>query len=70
MAVLDVKWDPKIYYYTAATVVVLADNVTNVTHTSIIQGSPFVLPSYTGGIAHPVDGSVLSTEFAGTEYSL
>ena len=70
MGVLNVKWQQSVFYHTAATVVVSSDNATNATRTSTIPGSPIALPSNLGGIVRPVDGSVLSTEFAGTEYSL
>ena len=64
------KWDPRIFYHTAATVVILSDNTTNVTRISTIPGSSFAFPTSISGIVRPVDGSVISTDFAGTEYSL
>ena len=62
-------WRSDISYHTVATVVISPDNSTNSTRTSTIPGQ-LPSPAAAGDPVHLVNGSVFSTDVAGTEYNL
>ena len=66
-----ILWHTSLYTHTAATVVLLVNNASNVTQTSTIQASGFVIPaSLNYNFPQAVPYSIFTTTLGGTEYAL
>lgn len=63
-------WYSEVYTHTAATVVKFVNNSTNVTRTSTIYGTDFVLPESAGYAANLVPGRVITTEIGDMNHTL
>ncbi len=65
-------WSKSTFTHTAATIVKLVNNATNVTRTSTIQAAEYVLPSTVPRLGHmyPVSGLTLTTQLGGINYTL
>lgn len=67
----ELLWHSAILTHTAATVILIVNNSSNITKTSTIEASSFVLPeSAAGDGAVVVPSSIYTTTIGGTEYTL
>jgi hypothetical protein len=64
------NWYSEIFTHTAATIVKFVNNATNVTRTSTIRASDFVLPSAARYAAYSVSDLVITTDMGGVIYTL
>jgi hypothetical protein len=65
-------WADSIFTHTAATIVKLVNNASNVTRTSTIREAEFVLPSTVPRLEdmYPVSDLTLTTQLGGVNYTL
>ena len=63
-------WYSEVFTHTAATIVKIVNNSTNVTRTSTIRASSFVIPSQARYAAIPVSELVVTTDIGGVDYTL
>lgn len=66
----EFDWSNEIYTHTAATIVTIINNATNVTRVSTIYASGFILPDSARGDAQTVSDVTLTTNLAGIDYTL
>lgn len=70
MEYFEFEWHSEEFTYTAATIVKIVNNSSNVTRTSIVQAERFSLPSSVNYAAQIVSGSIITTTMGDTEYVL